>query len=253
MSPHEVLQPEAVADQTIPSTDRVSASAGEAVRSPLEARRGLWSSLGWSMPLVLGGVSLVLHQVRNPVPWVLSWPGLIVVALAVTTAFTDSLWRKIPNWLTYPAILAGLMIGVLVSCLGSQSLLGGVNFSGSLTGFVVCFLCMLFPYQASGGGAGDVKLAATYGALLGWQVGLSVIVWSYMMAGLGLLVAQLMTDQPWLLPKALMRWVGSTWMPQAVAAPSENQKKILSRPIPLAGAFAAGVTCVLCGGNLFGA
>lgn len=218
----------------------------------LDRQKGLLRSLGWGLPLVTAVVSGAAQEATGSNSWYLSWPGLTVLVLAGVSATTDLMWRKIPNWITYPACAAGVAIGTVVWMSGPSRWTGVVSLGSALLGLVVCFSCMLFPYRASGGGAGDVKLAAAYGTLLGWQAGLSIIVWSYMAAGLGIVLRQLATDQPWLLPKALFRWIGASWLPQVIAGPNETQAALLSRPIPLAGAFAVGLTCVLCGGNLFG-
>jgi prepilin peptidase CpaA len=205
------------------------------------------------LPMAVSTISGCAQRLTDSNAWGLSWPGMTVILLAVVTTSTDMLWRKIPNWITYPACLSAFMIGFLVTFVsGPNRWTGAVGLGESLSGFVVCFGCMLFPYRASGGGAGDVKLAAVYGALLGWQMGLSIILWSYISAGLVLILVHLCTSQPWLLPSALVRRLGAAWLPQFVAAPDDLQRQVLSRPIPLAGAFAVGLVCVLLGGNLFG-
>jgi Flp pilus assembly protein protease CpaA len=207
--------------------------------------------VGWLTPLFMAVVSGILSYVTTSNSWFLSWPGMLVVTFATVTAWTDSRWRKIPNWMTYPACLAGLVIGTGVTLAGASNWMGTLNLQSSFFGLIVCFCCMLFPYRASGGGAGDVKLGAAYGALLGWDAGLSIIIWAYLLAGSALLIVHLASEHPWLLPRALLRSVGAVWLPGIVEAPSEAQRKFLARPIPLAGAFAVGLVCVLCGANLF--
>lgn len=228
-------------------------STSEASTAPLVRLRPQLRIVGWMLPMAVATLSAILQRGLGSEHWTISWPGMMAILLAVVTALTDSTWRKIPNWIVYPACVSGWMIGLLVSFGGgTNAWTGPLGLGDSLLGFAVCFGVMLFPYRASGGGAGDVKVAAAYGALLGWQVGLSIIIWGYMAAGLALILIHLFSAQPWLLPSALVRWVGSSWLPRLVEAPDNSQRQILSRPIPLAGAFAVGFLCVMLGGNLFG-
>src|SRR6266849_10813960 len=92
--------------------------------------------------------------------------AMLAVAVAVCAAFTDVKARRIPNRLTYPAILIGL--GLQGALHGWRGLLlsagGGLLFGG---------LFMLF-YLVRAMGAGDVKLSAALGCIIGpagsWQV-----------------------------------------------------------------------------------
>lgn len=210
-----------------------------------------WLIVGWMIPLLLYATSVLLQNFIGSQSWFLSWPGLLVMAFAIVTAMTDLIWHKIPNWMTYSSALGGVVIGAVVTLNGPSSWAGNMPLGDALFGLGACFACMLIPYRASGGGAGDVKLAAVYGALLGWQAGLSVIITAYIVAGAGLLIMHLCSNHPWLLPQALLRLIGSAWLPQLINAPDVKQKQVLSRPIPLAGAFAVALVSVLCGGNLF--
>jgi len=84
------------------------------------------------------------------------WPTLI---LAVIATFTDLRGRRIPNWLTVPFLLAGLICSVVfhgLSGLG-QSVMGM-----ALGAFLMGILCLL-----GGMGMGDLKLCAAVGAWIG--------------------------------------------------------------------------------------
>jgi prepilin peptidase CpaA len=87
---------------------------------------------------------------------------LIVIALAlllVIAACTDLVSSRIPNWLTFPA-----MGGALVS----HAWLGGIpEVFVSLAGLAVGCGLFVIPYAFGGIGAGDVKLMAAIGAMIG--------------------------------------------------------------------------------------
>jgi prepilin peptidase CpaA len=90
----------------------------------------------------------------------------LATAVAVTAAISDVRDRRIPNRLTYPAMLAGIVMqGALNGWRGLLlSLAGGLLFGG---------LFLIF-HMVRAMGAGDVKLAAALGCIIGptgsWQV-----------------------------------------------------------------------------------
>jgi len=89
------------------------------------------------------------------------------VAIGVCAAFTDVKTRRIPNRLTYSAMVAGLMLqGILYGC------------KGLLLSVEGCFLfggVFLLFYLVRAMGAGDVKLAAALGSIVGVSATLPVM------------------------------------------------------------------------------
>ena len=100
-----------------------------------------------------------------PEPLMDTWS---MVALGATvgvmgTAFvSDIRYGRIPNKLTYPAILAGVALGFMTG--GTEGMWS--SFAGFALGFGILFLGMMF----GGIGGGDVKLAGALGALVGLPV-----------------------------------------------------------------------------------
>jgi prepilin peptidase CpaA len=78
----------------------------------------------------------------------------LVVSIA---AFTDLKWRRIPNWLTLPALPVGVI---------AQSVYGDGVWQ-SLAGALAGFLALLPLFLIGAGGAGDVKLFAAVGSFVG--------------------------------------------------------------------------------------
>jgi prepilin peptidase CpaA len=94
------------------------------------------------------------------------WPLLAVCAAMMVAAFIDWWKFKVPNWLTFPIILSGWLLGLLnmfeVVPYGGQGYIGA-SIAGT---FLACAL--LLPMYAIGGmGAGDVKMTMGFGAWIG--------------------------------------------------------------------------------------
>lgn len=85
----------------------------------------------------------------------------ILIILLFTAGFFDAKEKRIPNFITLPVILAGLILNIIMNSLN------GVMFSfyGVLIGLCVFFIPFAFGLM----GAGDVKLMAAIGALMGWK------------------------------------------------------------------------------------
>lgn len=91
-----------------------------------------------------------------------NWHVWVVVVTLVVAAVIDGYKLKVPNWLTFPFVLAGWADGAIE--------LGWAGLGYSLLGTVVG-LALLLPLYAIGGmGAGDVKLLAGVGAWMGATV-----------------------------------------------------------------------------------
>jgi len=83
----------------------------------------------------------------------------LALALALAAAFLDVQQRRIPNWLTYPGILVGVSLrGLLLGWKGVGSALAGCLLGGGI---------LLVFYAVRAMGAGDVKLMAAIGSLVG--------------------------------------------------------------------------------------
>ena len=95
---------------------------------------------------------------------------------ALIAGWTDWRWRRIPNWLTVPALLAGIGFHCLATGWtgAKESLLGAGLGLGLLLPFVLIRSL----------GAGDWKLAGALGAFLGPSRMITVLLGTVLVAGL---------------------------------------------------------------------
>ena len=99
-----------------------------------------------------------------------NWTIWLVTVILIVAATIDGIQLKVPNWITYPMILAGICYWTIAD--------GWEGLGYSLLGMVIG-LALLLPLYAIGGmGAGDVKLLAGVGA---W-VGATVTFWAFMVS-----------------------------------------------------------------------
>lgn len=109
-----------------------------------------------------------------------SWTfPLLALTVGLVAAVTDYRTGRVPNWLTFTAMLMG-MAG---HCLHS----GFLGCAESLLGALACGVVPGILYAVSAGrgiGGGDVKLFAGLGALLGPSQGLEVELSSFLVVGI---------------------------------------------------------------------
>jgi prepilin peptidase CpaA len=84
---------------------------------------------------------------------------ILLVPLAVSVIYYDLRFRRIPNVLVLAALIAGLAINIAFG--------GAPGALSSLGGFAVAFVPMFLMHVFGAMGAGDVKLFAAVGAVLG--------------------------------------------------------------------------------------
>lgn len=94
---------------------------------------------------------------------------LLAVALVLASigAVIDVQQHRIPNWLTYPGIILGVMLRGL--------LFGWKGLSGAAVGCLLAGGIMFIFYAVRAMGAGDVKLMAAIGSLVGPRHAVAVL------------------------------------------------------------------------------
>ena len=141
----------------------------------------------------------------------------MLVVLFVVVTYTDGRFLRIPNVLTYPTMVIGLVFGVLEAFPGALFVNG---FLDHLVAIVLAF-AVSYPFYAAGGlKAGDAKLLMAIGAVRGTTFLLVATVYGALIGGViavGLIVARRLRAAPDGSTAVTMRGVMKTTMPYGIA------------------------------------
>lgn len=212
-----------------------------------------------------------LATVTLPACLVLGWPalrgavgggpagltlaGAVLAFLLAASSWTDATRGLVFNGLTYPSLLWALAANALPpdgvpTWAGPPVPLGSVGLSQSLLGAAVGFGVMLFLYRLSGGGAGDVKLAAAIGGLVGFRGIVETLMYAYVAAGVFAVARGVWAHGPVRVTAGFARWAAAGLAPGLMEPPDEGQRAWLSSKVRLAPFFAAGVVSSALAGGL---
>jgi len=126
--------------------------------------------------------------------------GVLAVALLVAS-YLDVRTGKIPNWVTLPAVVIGVVGQTLVAWATGKGLAG---LGGSLGGLAVGFLPLYLAWRAGGVGGGDAKMMAAVGALTNWEFTLAAMFYGFLVAGVMAVLVMLVKRITW-------RTLGRIW------------------------------------------
>jgi leader peptidase (prepilin peptidase)/N-methyltransferase len=113
--------------------------------------------------------------------WSTAVYGLLYSALLVV-AGTDLSHKIIPNVVTFPGIVVGLVSAATILPLGLVDGLIGLLVGGGILWFLAWISPYLFGKEGMGGG--DIKLLAMIGAFLGWKPALMTIMMGSLLGSL---------------------------------------------------------------------
>ena len=105
---------------------------------------------------------------------------VVLLALVLGAAIYDVRYRRIPNWLTVLGVLVGLG-------LNSFMYQGWPGLRFSLVGMAVGFGVYFVLYALRAMGAGDVKLMAAIGSMVGWQDWFAIFIITALVGGVAAL------------------------------------------------------------------
>ncbi|MCL5743868.1 MAG: prepilin peptidase [Acidobacteria bacterium] len=108
---------------------------------------------------------------------------VLLAARVLAAGIYDIRYRRIPNWLVLTGLLAGLAL--------NGFLFGWGGLRMSLVGFAVAFAVYFPLWILRGMGAGDVKLMAAVGALVGWHAWLVIFILTGLLGGVIAIVLML--------------------------------------------------------------
>ena len=185
------------------------------------------------------------------------WMNIFLVVLLSLSVYFDIIKRKISNRITMPAILIGI-IGSTVSS-------GLDGFLFSIFGFAFGLAVFLIPYISGGVGAGDVKLMAAIGALMGWKFVLFSSLGTAIVGGVIAVIYMIyksslkntMINALGLILKPLAKWIfkvtGNKKSYKVMQYFEKNKMEMENEYIPYAVAIAIGTFGVLFGsmGGIF--
>ena len=101
----------------------------------------------------------------------------VLLALVLGAAVYDVMYRRIPNWLNVLGALAGIALNTFL-----YSGLSGALFA--LKGLGLAFGVYVVLYALRAMGAGDVKLMAAVGAIVGWENWVGIFILTAIIGGI---------------------------------------------------------------------
>ncbi len=131
---------------------------------------------------------------------------IAVLLVCLTAAVTDLRGGHIPNWLTLPPLVIGPLYW------GATGGLGGL--AQSLLGLLLCGLVPLVLFLRGAIGGGDVKLLAAVGALAGYNLGLEIEFFSFLLAAVGALFFLTWKGKLWRTLSNAMRLLFNPFLPK---------------------------------------
>jgi prepilin peptidase CpaA len=105
----------------------------------------------------------------------------ILVGVVLLAGAYDARYRKIPNWLSLSGLILGLGVNVVLS--------GWTGLGAATLGFGLAMLIYMPLYLIRGMGAGDVKLMAAVGAIVGPHDWLGIFIATALVGGVVSLAA----------------------------------------------------------------
>jgi prepilin peptidase CpaA len=101
---------------------------------------------------------------------------LAVGVFTISAAITDTRFRRIPNKMTLPMFLFGLIFQIAFNGWSGDESLAGAGLKSGLLAFLAGFGVLFVLWIIGGGGGGDVKLMGALSVWLGFPLTLRVLI-----------------------------------------------------------------------------
>jgi prepilin peptidase CpaA len=109
---------------------------------------------------------------------------ILLMAIVLAAAVYDVRYCRIPNWLNLTGVVLGLALNAFLFQSGPGAAFGWTGLLFGLKGLGLAFVVYLFLYAIRAMGAGDVKLMAAVGSIVGWQNWFGIFLITAMIGGL---------------------------------------------------------------------
>lgn len=155
---------------------------------------------------------------------------ILVGCLSVFTsvaAVTDLRTRKIPNKLTVPAFILGIIFQLVFHPYGDETIVGSLLNVGAA--FALGFGTLFVLWMVGGGGAGDTKMMGALSVWLGWKMTISVLILSTVIVLIGTMAAMLFQAGNKGLRKTRERLA-----PQAAGSTDKHNRRLMTYAFPVA-------------------
>lgn len=166
---------------------------------------------------------------------------MLLFATVCVAATTDTLSRRVSNYLTYPAMALGLALGFGMGGLGLDASWTQHHFMSHVLGLLIGAGIFFVAWWAEGVKGGEVKLAGAVGALGGAQFTVAAMFWASLVGAIMALWVLLLRGK---LLDGLRRSVRYAVTFRAEQAPSDDPAR-LSIPYAVAIAFGTVWTFIL--------
>ena len=159
----------------------------------------------------------------------------LLAAVLVAAAATDLRRQTVPNRLTVPAILLGLLAHAVAGLVGDGWSGMGGEILGAFGALLVGLVPMALVFFAGGLGGGDVKLVAAVGAISGsWQCVVGAVFYGFVVAAV---MAVVIMIRHRIVKRTLRRLLGAALTAYARAKPEIPAD---SPKVPFAAALCVG-------------
>ena len=167
-----------------------------------------------------------------------SVPQFICLFIVTLGVAMDLAYRRIPNWITVPAVLVALIYHM-----AAYGLTRGATHGGA--GLLVGCMLLIVPFMLGGMGGGDVKLLGALGAWLGWRSIVNVFIYAAWVGALWAVIIMVRNRRLW-------PWLTNLWLNRTAkhSGKSRNRTAADRQTIPYAAAIGAGYLVFLTYGSL---